>query len=308
VIADVIDWTATRQQCPTEQCAGKRGKSVGIKLGDDGRPFAQCFRCHSVWRKDDDRPRRTGVQRVDVEQQRRREVAAEHARRQALADEQVRHAAAAARACGMWTASSAVMDEAGDHRTIAGQHPYLQRKRVLAHGTRVDRHGCLVVPMYVGDVMVNLQRINADGEKRFLAGGRTRGAYFVITDGVLDDAVVYIAEGFATGATVAEARGYPVIVAFSAGNLAEAAKAARDLYRDAVLIVAGDNDTTTAGNPGEARARDVMREVSRCHVITPDECGDWNDLYVAYGWEAVIEPLATLEQEVLRIDLGARHA
>lgn len=305
MIADAIDWSATRQQCPNEQCAGKRSKSVGIKLGDDGRPFAHCFRCHTVWRQDGDRPQRTGVLRVDVEQQRRRELAAEHARRKSLAEEQERHAEAATCACGMWTASSPVMDELGDHRTTAGQHPYLQRKRVLAHGTRVDRHGCLVVPMYVDEAMVNLQRINAAGEKRFLAGGRTRGAHFVISDSALDDNIVYITEGFATGATVAEARGLPVVVAFSAGNLVEATKAARKLYHDAVLIVAGDNDATQ-GNPGETRARDAVKEVARCYAVTPTEGGDWNDLFIAHGWTAVNDALAAFEQAAVRDD-EARH-
>ena len=67
----------------------------------------------------------------------------------------------------------------------------------------------------------SLQTIDADGGKLFMPGGRKRGCMFWI--GEPSDRIV-IAEGFATGASIHEATGLPVAVAFDAGNLEPVAR------------------------------------------------------------------------------------
>ncbi|GHU13144.1 hypothetical protein FACS189449_08110 [Alphaproteobacteria bacterium] len=59
--------------------------------------------------------------------------------------------------------------------------------------------------------MVSLQKIYPNGLKKFHAGGRKKGCYFVI--GEICDEVI-ICEGYATGASIHECIEKPVVVAF----------------------------------------------------------------------------------------------
>ncbi len=104
-------------------------------------------------------------------------------------------------------------------------HPYLLRKGIKAHGARLY-NGALVIPLRDGTAIHSLQFISADGTKRFLTDGRIKGCYFSIGS-TKDKPAICIAEGFATGATIHEATGYPVAVAFNAGNLEAVAMAMR---------------------------------------------------------------------------------
>ncbi|WP_443701364.1 toprim domain-containing protein, partial [Pseudomonas sp.] len=63
-----------------------------------------------------------------------------------------------------------------DARRADPDHPYLIAKGVRPYGLR-QRGDELLVPLYSGGVLVNLQRIALDGGKRFLFGGRVRGCY-----------------------------------------------------------------------------------------------------------------------------------
>ena len=67
------------------------------------------------------------------------------------------------------------------------------------------------------------------------------GCYFAIGD-PKGAAVLCIAEGFATGATIHEATRYPVAVAFNARNLDEVARALRVELPDVTLIICADDD------------------------------------------------------------------
>lgn len=139
-------------------------------------------------------------------------------------------------------------------------HPYLMRKQIQPHGVRLLR-GDLVVPLRDADGKLwSLQFITPSGDKRFLGGGRTRGCYFAIGGAPAD--TLLIAEGFATAATLHEATGWPVAVAFNAGNLRPVAEALRGKFVGVRIVIAGDNDTATPGNPGVLRATEAARAVS----------------------------------------------
>ncbi|RYF65173.1 MAG: toprim domain-containing protein, partial [Comamonadaceae bacterium] len=155
----------------------------------------------------------------DVLAQRERERVerqqAEQARQQAA------HAAAAADAVAQWAAAS-----------DTGASPYLARKGVEAHGVRFAPDGCVLVPLRdaAGDLW-NLQRVAperpADGtDKLFLKGGRKSGLWHWCGDPA-GAQVLLVAEGYATAASLHQATGRPVAVAFDAGNLAHVAKALR---------------------------------------------------------------------------------
>lgn len=146
-------------------------------------------------------------------------------------------------------------------------HDYLTRKAVLPFGTRIHR-GLLVVPLFTTDGRLwSLQFISPDGEKRFLTGGRKRGCYFPLTSPVARTGKLYIAEGFATSATLHIATRYSVAVAFDAGNLRPVAEALREKHPELALVVAADNDRTTAGNPGLTAATAAARAVGGTYIL-----------------------------------------
>ena len=183
---------------------------------------------------------------------------------------------AALRAERIWNAS----------RPADPMHPYLQRKAVQPHGLR--QHGdCLIVPIFDFDgALVSLQRIDFDGNKRFLTGGRVRAGMYPVGDINVE---VILVEGFATGATLHEITGKPVIVAFNAGNLVPVARKLRQLHPKLKIIIGADNDHGTEGNPGITKARTAARAVGGSVVAPPAEPGvtDWNDWTLRDGPELI---------------------
>ena len=160
------------------------------------------------------------------------------------------HAEARAKAERLWRTA----------RPATNDHAYLVRKRIGAIGIRRLRD-MLVVP--VRDASGNLhtlQFIGPDGQKRFLTGGRIAGGYFAMgrpTDSVL------VCEGYATGATLFKAMGgaVAVAVAFNCGNLPAVARALRGKFPALRMVLAADNDSGTAGNPGLRWANEAAQAV-----------------------------------------------
>lgn len=153
-------------------------------------------------------------------------------------------------------------------------HPYLVRKRVRSYGLRLY-NGALVVPVSdVGGVLHSLQFIDREGRKRFLSGGRITGCFF-LTDPMFSDALC-ITEGYATGASIYEATGRPVAVAFNCGNLLAVAQSLRAAYPSIGLTICADNDTRTPGNPGLTKARQAAASVGSLLAVPPCS-GDFND-------------------------------
>ena len=170
------------------------------------------------------------------------------------------------------------------------KHPYLMRKQVKPHGLR-QRGNELLVPLYHSLQLVNLQRIAPDGSKRFLAGGRVKGSYSPL-GGIGENQTLYICEGWATGATLREATGSAVACAMNAGNLLEVALQLKHRYPAARLVIAGDDDRQTLGNPGRTAANAAALAVD-AEVVFPDwpegvplALSDFNDLYC---WSACHE-------------------
>jgi putative DNA primase/helicase len=135
--------------------------------------------------------------------------------------------------------------------------------------------------------------------KQFLPGGRVKGCYFSMGN-PKGAAALCIAEGFATGATIHEANGYPVAVAFNAGNVGAVAKAMRDKFPDLPLILCADDDTQTEGNPGLTAATEAARSVGGLLALPdfgidrPVGATDFNDMAALCGIEAVRQAIAGL--------------
>ncbi len=164
-------------------------------------------------------------------------------------------------------------------------HPYLERKRVRAHGTVIADDGRLAIPVYEDESLVGIQFIDGEGEKKFLYGTPIEGGCYMIgAPPHPEDRFIGVAEGFATAASIHESIGLPVAVAFNAGNLVAVARRIAHRYARAVVVFA-DDDWQTAGNPGLTYATKAVRAVrGALATIEPGDFGgetrgtDFNDL------------------------------
>lgn len=184
------------------------------------------------------------------------------------------------------------------------EHPYLTRKGIAAAGARVAtselkgalydqakgeifpngelcKKGELLIPIYnTGGELVNIQRINADGKKRFLKGGETKGCFYKMegTEPAL------VAEGFADAATINKALGCAVYVAFSAYNLKHISESQLDIG-------------AVAADDGEAGTK-AAEATGLPYLAPPNPHGvsgyDWNDYGREHGLDAVREALSAL--------------
>ena len=209
----------------------------------------------------------------------------------ARAAERARVAAEAAQlAADLWNSAAPADDD----------HPYLLSKGVKAHGLRLGRSDELLVPMWTkGGYIASLEQIFDNGEKLFLTGGAKAGNYFWIPG---DQKRVYVAEGYATGATVHEATGMAVAVAFDAGNLTPVAHAIKEIMPMSEIVIAADDDKWTRRpngdpyNPGQEKAKAAADAVGG-KVVTPqfksldDNPTDWNDLHAREGLDEVAAQL-----------------
>jgi len=147
-----------------------------------------------------------------------------------------------------------------------GRSPYLQRKKVLAFGLRFAKNGTIVVPVRdLAGRIWGLQFIAPDGTKRFFTGTPKKGRFHLIEGG----ATLAICEGYATGATIHMATGWRVAVAFDAGNLLPVAQAFRKQAPDPDIVICGDDDRATPGNPGRTAALAAARAV-QAKVVFPE--------------------------------------
>ncbi|WP_406596027.1 DUF927 domain-containing protein [Aeromonas veronii] len=179
-----------------------------------------------------------------------------------------------------------------------GNTHYVERKGFGSHLNAVNRTlireggenypaGSLVIPLTneAGE-LVNVQLIGHDGSKRYLAGGQKAGAFHRIDGGEL----VAVVEGYATGLSVHLAIGATVYCAMDAGNLLAVAQIARRQHPKARLLLCGDNDEGTKGNPGKAKAEHAATTVGGL-VALPSVAGDWNDYHQAHGLTATKEAI-----------------
>jgi phage/plasmid primase-like uncharacterized protein len=157
-------------------------------------------------------------------------------------------------------------------------HPYLSRKQVGPHSARINGRGELVVPMYSSDgEIISLQTISADGGKLFHKGGKVKGALLLF--GAMADKV-FVAEGFATSATIYESTGVCTVAAFSASNIPEVVGAIRANHPGADIVIVADNDK---GGVGRNYADQAASKFGATVIMPPEIGQDANDYKLAGG-------------------------
>jgi putative DNA primase/helicase len=196
-----------------------------------------------VWRGNDPGTQKVELRKIEVSDEQREALAMrikadqarEKARRQAEGERASRAAA------DMW-----------GRLDTQGECEYLQRKGVQAYGVRFSKRGAMAIAMMdTSGVVHGLQLIYPKGHERakrlgrdkdFWPAGLQKQGHFAMIGAPTAHGVLLIGEGYATCATLHEATGLPVAVAFDAGNLLHVAKALAKRYSGTKLLLCADDD------------------------------------------------------------------
>ena len=198
------------------------------------------------------------------------------AKRQRDADKKKRNDVAADAVLTLWEASE----------PAPANFPYLVRKGVGAHGVRISPRGRLMFPLFNDQgELSTIEYVDREGDKKYHTGGKSGGCGWWLGD-LNNASKIYLAEGFATAATIFEETGRPVGIAYSAANLPAMAKQLREAIPEANIVIVADHDKPhpkTGANTGLVCAEKAALE-SGCNVIMPPEVGqDANDFKLAGG-------------------------
>ncbi len=199
-----------------------------------------------------------------------------------------------------------------DSCTQVISHPYLDKKSLpslnlrsgewrfyLSNQTyRKTVPNTLLVPLYDENKnLVSLQGIlptkikltedSTPTDKMYLRGARKSGTYSLL-DGDTD--IIYLVEGWATGATVHLATGKMVYVAMDSGNLPNVARIARKHFPYSRLIIAADNDQFKKSNSGikQATKASIYNDCDIMYPLFKDlstKPTDFDDLRMLEGIE-----------------------
>lgn len=214
---------------------------------DDGRRFL--VGSYGVWQGNERNARKVEIRRTDrplsaAERSALRARMLEDSKR-AKAQREAEAERAARRAAAVWAKALRTPPDDVDV-------DYLRRKGIQAHGVRYTPSGAVVVPMMDarGDVK-GLQfilprhhpRVGKTGrDKEYWPAGLSKTGRWFQIGALYGGCTALLCEGFATGATLHEATGLPVVVAFDAGNLIHVAQAIRKHFRVERILVCADDD------------------------------------------------------------------
>jgi len=192
----------------------------------------------------------------------------------------------------------------------AEDHDYLTKKNVKAHGLKIFKGAYgpeLLIPIRNhAEELVGIQRIMPDGKKLIVKGSKKKGGYHKIEG----NKIIAICEGYSTGATIHEATGWTVIVAFDCGNMRNVAR----YFRTEAMIICADDDYKNEENAGILKANEIAKSY-HCPVAIPrfddqeNRGTDFNDLGVQNTTKQLVgkEPKTILDQLVALDDTDSRE-
>ena len=187
-------------------------------------------------------------------------------------------------------------------------NPYFTRKLITSSlGTYQfkpnDGDEYTIVPMRnVEGRVTSLQKIFDDGTKRFLPGGEIKGSFHLIGD---TTDMVYVCEGFATGASIHYATGKQVAVCFMASNIEDVALIFKTKGHTVIVCADDDkyHDPTKIPNAGLKAASALYQTegIKFCYPTFQDESTkptDFNDLHCLEGLERVKEQVEANDKSI----------
>lgn len=258
----VLDGKLHRFKSGTKGSAKAGDKSGWYVIFGDGIPAGRfgCWRMgfESPWRADVGRQFSPAEEMAHV-----RRMAEAKALRDAALEKQ--HEVAETTVATIWSQASLANAE----------HPYLKRKGVQPHGARITGDGRLMMPLFGHDGnLCSLQYIDNEGGKLYHPGAEAGGKFWMV--GTMDEpGTLYVAEGFATAATIHEATGRPCVVSYSASSIVPVTASLREMYGNGQgIVIVADHDKHGVGQKyaDQASAKYGVRV-----VMPPIEGMDAND-------------------------------
>lgn len=144
-------------------------------------------------------------------------------------------------------------DKAWRNLQSDGDCDYLHRKSIAAHGVRFTDKGALAIPVLdISGRIHGLQFIldktkqkdliekHNGRDKQFWPAGVVKKSHFHLIGSPTN--LLLIAEGYATAASIHEATGFPVAIAFDAGNLQSVTQALKKRYPQTNILICADDD------------------------------------------------------------------
>lgn len=172
-------------------------------------------------------------------------------------------------------------------------HQYLELKNVKSYGLRMKADGTLIIPCFdENNTLINLEQIfwnknTKRYDKRPLKGGRRTGAFYSIGNQDKPE-IIYISEGYSTGATIHEITQCLTYISFNCGNLPSVTQIIRKKFPNIKIMITADHDTNSAG---EKFAKKAINDDANAAYILPDfseiepnikpeiKRSDFNDLF-----------------------------
>jgi putative DNA primase/helicase len=144
-------------------------------------------------------------------------------------------------------------DKAWRNLLTDGDSGYLHNKGIAAHGIRYTSKGAIAVPMldtsgrihglqFILDKAKQKETIEKHGgrDKQFWPTGVAKKSHFHLIGSPTN--LILLSEGYATAASLHEATGSASAIAFDAGNLPSVAKALKNRYKKANILICSDDD------------------------------------------------------------------
>jgi RecA-family ATPase/phage/plasmid primase-like uncharacterized protein len=146
----------------------------------------------------------------------------------------------------------------------------------------------LVLPVVIDGEITTAELIDEDGRKSVVYGGAKAGGAWTPAPIPRGAEIVAIGEGAATVLSVAEATGWPVVAALSAGNLPAIARQVRTAHPAARVVILADLiKSTREPNPHAIEAATAVGGLVAVPSLSSEEGTDWNDFAAVRGLDAV---------------------
>ncbi|MBQ9619668.1 MAG: PriCT-2 domain-containing protein, partial [Neisseriaceae bacterium] len=193
------------------------------------------------------------------------------------------------------------------------QHPYLVKKgisdpAVLQHIRQSGDN--LIIPLKQGKKVVGIQMIFPNGRKHIPADTPKRGSALFLGDTRLENIKqgFFVAEGFATAASIVQATGRPCLMTIDAGNMPTVVHSLKNVVQKhhIPVVLCADNDEDHKGEKKAKEAAEILgdtaqvimpdftaEEIARFQANNPDKLpSDFNDLQTLRGIDSVTKMLS----------------
>ncbi|MBT4448579.1 MAG: AAA family ATPase [Gammaproteobacteria bacterium] len=189
------------------------------------------------------------------------------------------------------------------------EHPALNRREIKAFNLRLDadKKTLLSGAFNIDGLLCGIEEMYSTqdpvkGWKATMKGTSLKNAFHIIG---AESEILYICEGYSTGATIHQATGKQVYCAYSAFNLVNVAQAIKSKHPQKEIIICGDDDQFNKTNAGSINANKAAQQI-KAKAVFPrfkdlsSQPTDFNDLMRLEGLQAVKSQLEAIDSHRLK--------